>query len=418
MPSLSTFGHFYTALRSRRKEHLNELNIKASEIPHSLSDRMNHYTLDCGNPESFELVEELIKEYLPLFKSRYFNICCDETFDLGKGKNARRAAASGEGRLYVSFLKRIIKVVERHGKIAMFWGDVLIRHPELLKELPAHVVALNWDYAPVPGRSCPVFQKAGLRYYACPGVQGWNDFIHHLPDATQNIINLARQGRRFGAEGLLNTDWGDLGHVNFLSGSYHGMILGAAAAWNLKAADNPAAFDDAMDEREFGDPSRRTSALLREAAGAATINWRLISWWFDPSPDILPREREPKTGFQFAALKTSSRAYLASYRKLGDLQRKLGGIAKKASPADALTYRELACGLRGSVLSHAAVLLLQSAAGCSTVEHGLAFHRVADSIREFESEFSNLWHLRNKPSEYWRLKAIFIGMARRLDALA
>ena len=418
VPSLSTFGHFYTALRSRRKEHLNELNISASELPYSLSDRMNHYTLDCTNPESLALVTELIEEFLPLFKSRYFNICCDETFDLGKGKNAQRAKASGEGKLYVNFLKQIMKVIIRHGKIPMFWGDILIRHPDLLKELPAKVVALNWDYAPMPRRPCSLFQKAGIRYYACPGVHGWNDFTNHIPHASQNIITFAKQGKKFGAEGLLNTDWGDLGHVNFLAGSYHGMILGAAASWNLKAAEDLDAFDAALDQREFGDSSGQTCALLREAASAASINWRLISWWFDPSADIESGEKDPKTGFKLEALKKDSRTYLSSYRKLMELHRRLVKVSRDASPADALAYRELICGIRGSTLIQAVILLLQTAAGYSTIKHGLSLHQTADSIRVFERDFSELWHLRNKPSEYWRLKTIFIGMARRLDALA
>ena len=44
------------------------------------------FTLDPGNPESLALVESLYDELLPHFKSRLFNVGCDETFDLGLGK--------------------------------------------------------------------------------------------------------------------------------------------------------------------------------------------------------------------------------------------------------------------------------------------------------------------------------------------
>ena len=419
VPSLSTFGHFYMALRSRRKEHLNELDIRASEIPYSLLDRMNHYTLDCSNPESLELVAELIGEFLPLFRSRYFNICCDETFDLGKGKNAGRMSALGEGHLYTTFLKKVMGEVMRHGKTPMFWGDVLIKHPELMKQLPAGVIALNWDYAPLPKRSpCGPFQKAGVRFYACPGVHGWNRFLNHIPDASKNIINYTAQGKKFGAEGILNTDWGDCGHVNLLAGSYHGMILGAAASWNLRAATDTTSFDSALDEREFGDASGRTCALLREAAAATSVDWEIISCWFDPSPDLASWEKDTKTGFFVAPLKKDSRIYLASYRSLVKLRRELTGIATRAVPRDPLAYRELICALDGSALMHAVVLLLQSVSGYSKRKPGLSFYKIADAMRSFEQEFSDLWHLRNKPSEYWRLKTVFIGIARRLDALS
>jgi N-acetyl-beta-hexosaminidase len=49
VPSLSTFGHLYELLRLPRFEHLNELNINASQTPRCLWDRMAHYTLDVGN---------------------------------------------------------------------------------------------------------------------------------------------------------------------------------------------------------------------------------------------------------------------------------------------------------------------------------------------------------------------------------
>lgn len=87
VPSLSTFGHFYNGLVSPRKQHLNEFALDASQLPFSWWDRMGHYTLDCRNPESLALVREMILELQPLFRSKLFNICCDETFDLGKGRS-------------------------------------------------------------------------------------------------------------------------------------------------------------------------------------------------------------------------------------------------------------------------------------------------------------------------------------------
>ena len=232
VPSLSTFGHFYMGLRSKRKEHLNELDIKASEKPFSFRDRMLHYTLNPSDPESIALVEDMLSEFLPLFRSRYFNICCDETFDLGKGKNAdAEKKPGGTTALYVRFLKKIIAVVNRFGKSAMFWGDIIAKCPELIRELPADTVPLEWDYGPLTRlRDTSIMRDSGLPFYVCPGVNGWNRFLNNLDSATQNIINYARKGRQFGAAGLLNTDWGDFGHINFLSGSWHGLVLGAAYA--------------------------------------------------------------------------------------------------------------------------------------------------------------------------------------------
>lgn len=419
VPSLSTFGHFYTALRSARKEHLNELEIKASERPFSFWDRMAHYTLDCSNPESLKLVEEMLEEYLPLFSSKYFNICCDETFDLGKGRNATRAAAAGTGALYFGFLKKIMAIVRRHGKTPMFWGDIILKHPELIRQLPKEAVVLNWDYNPVIEHGpCRPFHEAGLRYYVCPGVQGWNNFLCHLPNSAENILNYAKEGLRYKAEGLLNTDWGDYGHINLLATGYYGMILGAAAAWNLKGIGKRPAFDTLIEECEFGDTSHRTLDILGQAARAMPFNWKFLVWWFSPSADMATWERDGKTGLMAEPLKRDAREYQTAYRTLYRLREELITLAKRAAPADPLTYRELICGLTGAMLLQAVALLLQTASGRSKLKHGLSFMKVADEIRSFEREFSDLWHLRNKPSEYWRIKEILIGTARKLDALA
>ena len=56
---------------------------------------MGHYTLDCRQPAAFALVAEMIRELRPLFRSKHFNLCCDETFDLGY--HVRRSALPRPG---------------------------------------------------------------------------------------------------------------------------------------------------------------------------------------------------------------------------------------------------------------------------------------------------------------------------------
>ena len=81
IPSLSTFGHLYEVLRSKSFNELCELdNSQGGE--YSFCDRMVHSTLDVTNEGSIKLVEEMLMQYIPLFTSDTFNICCDETFDL------------------------------------------------------------------------------------------------------------------------------------------------------------------------------------------------------------------------------------------------------------------------------------------------------------------------------------------------
>ena len=103
VPSLSTFGHLYNLLENERYRHLCEYEDWKPK-QHYWMEKMAHHTLDAYDPKSFALVRQMIEEYLPLFSSKKFNICCDETFDLCKGKNAGK----DEGEAYYQFVKQII----------------------------------------------------------------------------------------------------------------------------------------------------------------------------------------------------------------------------------------------------------------------------------------------------------------------
>lgn len=407
VPSLSTFGHFYMGLRSQRKKHLNELDLDASEKPFSFRDRMRHYTLNATDPKSIRLVEDMLAEFLPLFSSEYFNICCDETFDLGKGKNAEKVAKSGSTEeLYVSFLLKIMSAVKKHGKRVMFWGDIIAKAPQLIQKLPPDTVPLEWDYSPeAVSRDTGIMQESGLKFYVCPGVTGWNKFLNRINEASRNIINYAKRGLKYGAVGLLNTDWGDYGHVNLLGCSYHGLALGAAAGWNCKAASDLDSFDRAFSAIEFGDFSNRIVSAWRRVNEAVVFGYDHVAPQFDPGLSGEDKKR-----------------FLADYRKMKPAS--VGKFLKTAAEAekqfmetagrcdflDPLAPEEILCGLRGDILMHEVMCVLLQYKGVEP-------WKTADKLRAFETRFSALWHQRNKPSEYYRLRELMVQIADYLDRM-
>ena len=89
VPSLSTFGHLYRLLQSDKYRHLCEYEDWHPWQIYWL-EKMAHHTIDVSNPESIELIKSLIDQYVPLFRSNKFNICCDETFDLCRGRNTAK----------------------------------------------------------------------------------------------------------------------------------------------------------------------------------------------------------------------------------------------------------------------------------------------------------------------------------------
>lgn len=240
IPSLSTFGHMYEILEQEQYQHLRVLNDFKKPENFWLS-RMSHHTIDPLQPESIELVKHLIDQYLPLFESEYFNICCDETFDLKKYEKEGQNVA----RLYVDFVKKIIDHIQQKGKKVMMWGDILLQHPEVIDELPEDVCFLNWDYGDDPSeKNIEVFEKLNRKQIVCPGTNIWNRFCETVEIEESNISLMAEYGYRHGADGVLNTNWGDWGHTCPMQLSMYGMVLGAAKSWSVNTKIDDKFYED------------------------------------------------------------------------------------------------------------------------------------------------------------------------------
>jgi hypothetical protein len=134
---------------------------------------------------------------------------------------------------------QIVGVVRRHGKRAMFWGDIILNHPDYIARLPKDLIALDWGYeANHPFmREAEAFAKAGLDFYVCPGTSSWRSLAGRIENMRENLQAAEAAGRAFGAKGYMLTDWGDEGHWQPLAASLPGLVLaGNFAASGPKAA--------------------------------------------------------------------------------------------------------------------------------------------------------------------------------------
>ena len=74
--------------------------------------------------------------------------------------------------------------------------------------------------------------KSGVPQYVCPGVAGWNKLMNLMDNGYENIRRMVSYGVKYGAIGVLTTDWGDFGHLNLLGSSIPLMIHAASVSWN------------------------------------------------------------------------------------------------------------------------------------------------------------------------------------------
>ena len=190
IPSLASFGHLHKLLTTASYAELCELEDSYGKR-FSFRDRMRHHTLDVTNDKSIVLMKGLLEEYMVLFKTDKFNICADETFDLGHGKSKEQADALGKDRIYVDFLNKLCRIITDNGRIPMFWGDIILEKPESIKELPKEAICLNWDYnTRVNEENIKKLKESGAKQYLCPGVQGWLRFMNRLDWAYENISQM------------------------------------------------------------------------------------------------------------------------------------------------------------------------------------------------------------------------------------
>lgn len=414
VPSLSTFGHLYEILKTKSYSHLCELD-NSYGMPFTWFDRMAHHTLDVSNDESIKFVQDMLKEFIPLFSSNKFNICGDETLDLGKGKSSKLNEQLGTGRLYVNFLNKIISFVKGYDKQVMFWGDIIVKHPEYLKEIPEGVICLNWAYHPeVLEEDTKIIAEAGVKQYVCPGVGGWNRLMNSFDSSFENISKMVSYGKKHGASGVLNTDWGDYGHINLFANSMPGMIYGAALSWNSEDKRSFHEFDETVSILEFGVTSKRLVSLLRELSNEEVASWPFIVWWREQK--ILNNEFLSEYIKQLEKVDVDK--VTKGYHRALTLEKEILLDSANCYENRRLDVSEFVNSAKGVALMNAICLVIKKYEFKNNeVELVVEPNKLAVELEYWFADFSDLWRIRNKESELYRIREVIIFVGNFLRSI-
>ncbi len=246
-PNQNSFGHFHRWLVHDRYRPLAEV---PEGFQHPFSIDPEPFSLCATDPRVPELLAGLYDELLPQFGSRRFNVGLDETFDLGRGRSAEACEERGKPAVYLDFLRRVHRMVTDRGRQMLFWGDIILRYPELVDQVPEDAVALCWGYeADHPFEDqCARLAASGREFWVCPGTSSWHSFGGRLQNAVGNLALAAIAGSEAGAQGLLITDWGDHGHLQPPAIAELPLSIGAGFAWSAKAAREAASGPERNEE--------------------------------------------------------------------------------------------------------------------------------------------------------------------------
>ncbi len=395
VPNQNCFGHM-----ERWLEH--ELYCALAEAPEGFKTpwdyRPNPTTLAPQLPGSMRLVKGLFDELLPNFTSRQVNIGCDETWDLGQGKSKGLCDKLGKGRVYLEFLCKVQKHLERHGKSVQFWGDVIMQHPERVAQLPADMIALEWGYEahhPFAEHGAK-FAASGVPFYVCPGTSTWNTLVGRTNNALANLRNAAENGLHHGAIGYLITDWGDNGHMQPLGASFVPLAFGAAVSWSLQRnrdIDLAKAADLHVFEDKAGVMGRLVMDLgnAYQVAGSTVSNASTLAIPFYQMPDTTPK-------------------WLSQAAQSGGAQRFCEAERYVANTIAGLKSTDMRCvdaQLLKEEFAFAADMLQLgcriNAARCEAADQALAKLDVAQrqtltqALENIMREYPRIWKLRNRP---------------------
>jgi hypothetical protein len=374
-------------------------------------------TLAPNHPGTLPFVCGLYDELLPNFSSHFFNVGCDETWDLGRGQSRADCDRLGKGRVYLEFLKKIHAAVKQRGHTMMFWGDILLIHPELIAELPKDVIALNWGYeADHPfDRESARFARAKIPFYVCPGTSTWMTLIGKHDNAFANLRRAAVAGRRHGARGYLITDWGDGGHPQPLAVSWAPILAGAALGWCARSFSEESLVP-VLSRDVFQDRSGRV-AKAALALGAAHRRLKFASPNETPLGTVItappPEQREL---FCRHGLKHFTRIPDRNIRAtVAEIRRQQARLdrARPAGSNGRILWRELRLAARLAALSCQYMLWQQArAAGKTTAAQKLADPMIRE-LRQLDREFNALWPVRNQATARhctafirWRLEEL------------
>jgi hypothetical protein len=398
VPNQNSFGHLRYFLEDPRLKNLGELSEPFLAETKDFLRRPT--TLAPNHPGTLPFLRGLYDELLPNFSSEFFNIGGDETWDLGKGQSKKLSAAKGQGRVYLDFLKQLHREVSARDRKMMFWGDIILKHPALIRELPANVIAMNWGYeANHPfAKEAAQFAKAKIPFYICPGTSTWQTLIGKHDNALANLRAAAKAGKKFGAIGFLNTDWGDGGHQQPLAVSWPLFAAGAALAWNTKTLDEKV-LAKVLSRDVFEDATGKLAeagfalGFAHQQLGVKTVNETPLGTVI-AAPKPAERELFCRNGLKWFA-KIPAKKIVAALREI-QKQRATLLRAEPASASGKLLLRELDLTARMAEQSCQFMLWQQAVTAGKTSAAEKMAKRGIRALQKLEQDFNAYWPSRNK----------------------
>ncbi|HEC36646.1 MAG TPA: hypothetical protein ENI29_00330, partial [bacterium] len=245
IPIFQTIGHWDNLL-------YNPNYWKYGEFPGSNS-------LNIANEEIYELLDMMICELSEVFKSEYFHIGADESFDVGKVNSRQYIKDVGIANAYLEHYKRVYKIVRKYGyKKVIIYHDILYKFKEVLKGLPTDIIIMYWQYN--TKKNHPILDKIEnfeFPIIVSPSIMDHNRIFPSIAKSEQNIMNLIKYGNKKDVIGEVTSSWGDYRNKEIRENRIYGFTFSAMVGWDPIKEVNTLKFWKALFIHFFGVNDRR-----------------------------------------------------------------------------------------------------------------------------------------------------------------
>ena len=354
------------------------------------------WNLNPAKEETYQFLEDHLREVARAYKSPYFNINCDETESLGQGYAKAYVNSVGQTTAYYQHINRVNRMLRPYRKRVLMWGDIADKHPEILDNLDSDIYLIAWSY---DGRDdfndfLQPYVKSGRNYFVAPGVSLSERVWPKHYEFKKNITNLCRDGYKNGALGVINTCWDDFGE-SLTNCALLGLAWGAETSWN------PATKQDRHTEANFtihflGSLSEEICQHLDEVS-----EWTKID-----GIGKFTAMTEPMTPFYPSLVNDSikalnQRAFVALSALEKNLENDKKQVKQNAELFDNAIYavhRMMWCAGRNIVRCQ-----LYRAYNDPTDENILdskrGIHNLTDNLHSLKKEYIKVWNIESRP--YW-----------------
>lgn len=388
VPNINGFGHMSAWTSKEELAHLAILDEEGNVSG----------TLNPLDERTVPFLDRIYEGYIDVFDADTVNICMDEPYHLGMGQTKEACEAYGVGRVYTDYLKKVCDLVtKKYGKTPMFWDDIVFQHEEELVNIPKNAIVMEWGYETEQNfdRNCRKLKECGLRYYVCPGTSMWGSLTGRTDNMIRNILNAAKCGSYYGAEGFLLTEWGDGGHPQFLSLAWRPITYGAAVSWNCGSHIVEVAHEQRMETLKQCDAYLDRFVYHSTKESVARIVHRMGNYY------LLENDLKFNGTHLNQALRSPDKVQDSFRKCCPDIVAYMERIQKELDEvrADELVLREVRLSCR-----------LVLAVAYAFAEKADRKHK--EEVEQIRTEFEKLWKIRNREPGM----EIFTGVLKRFEA--